>query len=419
MKLALLGGEPVGGELLSKPFPRYPIFTDDEIKAVVEVVKRGQLCAMFGGNKVPEFERKFAEYHEIKQAVAVSSGTAALQAAVTAAEIGPGDEVIVPAYTFWTTATCILTRNAIPIFADIDPQTLTIDPEKIRGKITARTKAIIPVHLNGHPAHMDEIMRIAREHSLIVIEDCAQAHGARYKGRLVGTIGNMGAFSFDQKKNLPTGEGGMLITDDDELAKNARRFRQYGQSENSHLAVLLGGMYRMTHLEAAIGIEQLKKLDENNDIRIENAEYLSQELEGLPGIKVPYINDGVKHVYYNYSPAFIEKEMGISRKKFIQAVQAEGVPLTKGVYTEPLYNHPLFRRQLVHKVGCPFYCPFYKIPERQRNSMYKDELCPVAEEIIYKTNLELKIHPPRTKEHMKIIAGAFRKVIESVDQLKQ
>ncbi len=415
MKLALLGGKPLN----KKPFPKYPVFTADEIKAVVAVIKKGELSSQERGEECEKFEREFARYHQTEEAIVVNSGMAALQAALAAIQIGPGDEVIVPPYTFWATATSVLTCNAIPIFADIDPLTLTINPGEIRKKINARTRAIIPVHLNGHPANMDEIMAIAKEHGLVIIEDCAQAHGARYKGRLVGTIGHMGAFSFNQKKNLSTGEGGMLLTDDEKFAKNARSFRSHGISENLPIAVSLGGMYRMTELEAAIGIVQLRKLDENNDIRTENADYLSQQLEELPGIEAPYVGDTVKHVYYNYSPTFVEQEMGIPRNKFIQAVQAEGVPLTEGVYPEPIYNYPLFRRQLVHRVGCPFSCPFYKIPERRKDSMYEDEHCPVAEERIYRTNLELKIHPPRTEEHMQIIVGAFRKVIENLEQLKR
>lgn len=422
MKLALLGGKPVCEGTFSK-YPDYKYadynmtFTDEEVEAVVETVKGGYLCTDRGGIKVPEFEEKFADYHQIKEAVAVGSGTAALFIAVAATEIGPGDEVIVPAYTFIATAICALMRNAIPIFVDIDPRTLTIDPEKIEGKVTPRTKAIIPVHLNGHPAHMDEIMAIAKEHNLIVIEDCAQAHGAKYKGRLVGTIGDIGAFSFQQKKNLTTGDGGMLITNNEEFAQKARSFRSFGYSENYSLVTALGGMHRMTELEAAIGIVQLKKLDHSNDIRIENAEYLSGQLKDILGIRIPYLFNEVKHVYYNYSPAFIEEEVGISREKFVQAVQAEGVLIDTG-YDEPLYNYPLFRKQSVYEVGCPFTCPFYKIPEDEKKHLYAKEFCPNTEERIYRINLELKIHPPRTREDMKIIVEAFKKVIENVDQLK-
>jgi len=415
MKLALLGGKPVCTDIFSKYGDYNMTFTDEEVKAATEVVKDGYLCADRGGIKVPEFEEKFADYHQTKKAVAVASGTAALFIAVAAAGIGPGDEVIVPAYTFISTAICALMRNAIPVFVDIDPKTLTIDPEKIEEKVTSRTRAIIPVHLNGHPAHMNEIMAIAKKHNLILIEDCAQAHGAKYRGRLVGTIGDMGVFSFQQKKNLTTGDGGMLITNNEELAKKACSFRSFGYSEDG--ITVLGGMHRMTELEAAIGIVQLRKLDYSNTVRLENAEYLSYQLKDLPGIRKPYVSNEVKHVYYNYCPAFIEEEVGISREKFIQAVRAEGVPLTTG-YDEPLYNYPLFRKQSVYRVGCPFVCSFYKVDEDKKKHLYENEFCPNTEERIYRTNLELKVHPLRTREDMKIVIEAFKKVIGNVDQLK-
>jgi perosamine synthetase len=265
--LALLGGKPVRTE----PFPDYPVIGAEEKLAVMEVLDSGRLSTFsasrqgfLGGQKIQAFEAAFAEYHGTAHAIAVNSATSGLHAAVAACEIGPGDEVIVPPYTFTATATAVLHHNAIPVFADIDPVTFCLDAARVEAAVTPRTKAIIPVHLLGHPADMDAIMAVAQRHGLKVIEDCAQAPGARYKGRLVGTMGDCGVFSFQETKNMATGEGGMVITNDDAIAERARMVRNHGEAvvageARRYLTSTIGWNYRMTEIEAAIGLVQLGK----------------------------------------------------------------------------------------------------------------------------------------------------------------
>jgi len=417
-KLALLGGKPVRTE----PFPPYPIITDREINAVNEVLKSRQLStfhsSFIGGKKVREFENNFAAYHAAKHGIAVNSGASALHVCVAAANIGPGDEVIVPPFTFTATATCVLMSNAIPVFADVDPETYNIDPKKIEEAITPRTKAIIPVHLLGNPANMDAIMKIANEYNLTVIEDCAQAPGAKYKNRLVGTMGNLSIFSFQETKNIMTGEGGMILTNDSQLAERCSMVRNHGEEivfdkPRTYLSNMLGYNYRMTEMEAAIGVEQLKKLDEINDVRIRNSEFLIKKLSNLVCLKPQKLLPEAKHVYHIFGMTLDEKEIGIPRSKFIEAVCAEGVQITTG-YPIPLYENPLFKEKIVHgDKGCPFTCKFYK-----GKVNYDTGICPEAEKLCKNSIWTGLIRPPATTEDMQDIADAIEKVVDNAGQLK-
>lgn len=267
-KLALLGGSRVR----EKPFPQYPLIGEEEKRAVLEVLKSGNLstfsastAGFMGGKKIQEFERNFADYFGAKHAIAVNSATAALHCALASIGCGPGDEVIVPPYTFTATATSVLMHNSIPIFSDVDPKTFCLDPKLLEEKINTKTKAILPVHLLGHPADMEMIMEIARKNDLTVIEDNAQSPGAKIDGRYAGTIGDLGIFSFQETKNIAVGEGGMIISDNDELAQRCRMVRNHGEviiqgKKREYLSNIIGWNYRMTELEAAIGIEQFKKV---------------------------------------------------------------------------------------------------------------------------------------------------------------
>lgn len=405
-KLAINGGEPVR----TKPFPRYPTLGEEEVQAAIEVINSHNLCSqMAEDGQVEKFEEEFAEYLGAKFAVATSCGTTALHTALAAAGVGVGDEVIVPAYTFFSTATSVLMQNAIPVFADIEPETLGLDPESVRRRITPRTKAVIPVHMNGYPMDMEGLTKVAEEHNLIVIEDCSHAHGAEYKGRKVGTIGHINIFSFQQKKNLSLGEGGIVVTDDEELAERARAFRSFGR-------VPLAYNYRMTELHAAIGRVRLAKLDRENEQRIRNAEYLHRELEGLPGIRPQRPREGTKAVYYNYVVKYYEEELGVPRDRFVAAIEAEGIPIPQ-IY-KPVYRHHTFQIKDAYGKGCPFTCPYYTPPPHER-PRYEDGICPVAEEYCDKRNIEIKIHPPADVEDMADIVAAFRKVIENVDELRE
>lgn len=417
-KLAIFGGK----QVREKSFPSYPIITEDEIKVVNDVIKSGKLSTFHssfsGGEKVREFENKFAEYHGVKHGIALNSCTAALHVAVAAADVGPGDEVIVPPYTFTSTATSVLMHNAIPIFVDVDPETYNLDPKKIEEKITPRTKAIIPVHLLGNPAEMDSIMEIANENNLIVIEDCAQSPGAMYKKKLMGTIGQLGAFSFQETKNMMTGEGGMIITNDSNLADRCQMVRNHGEAfyynkPRSYLSNILGWNYRMTEIEAAIGIEQLKKLDKLNDIRIKNSKFLIKKLSKTSCLKPQKITPGSKHVYHIFGMTFNEDEIGISRNRFVEAIRAEGIQLTTG-YPRPLYENPLFKEKIVYgNKGCPFTCHLY-----DGKAEYKTGMCPEAEKLCDNAIWTNLIRPMATLEDMQDIVDAIEKVVNNADQLK-
>ena len=402
-ELALLGGAPVR----TRPFPGYPVLGEEEIAAATEVIRAGNLCAQMG-YQVEAFESEFAAYCGARFGVATSNGTTALHTALAACGVGVGDEVIVPPYTFLSTATSVVMQNAIPVFADVEPDTLGLDPDEVRAKITPRTKAVIVVHMNGYPADMDGLMAVAEEHGLTVIEDCSHAHGAEYRACKVGTIGHLGAFSFQQKKNLSLGEGGIVITNDKELASKARAFHNFGQ-------LPLAYNFRMTELYGAIGRVRLRRLDELNAARIQNARYLDRELAGLPGLAPQMVRPGTKAVYYNYVIRYAEEELGIGRDRLVEAVRAEGIPLPLIYY--PLYRHRTFHDLDAYGHGCPFSCPFYDVPDDER-PRYRDGMCPVAEDACDRWNIDLKVHPPATVEDMADVVAAFQKVVAHVGEVK-
>lgn len=418
---ALLGGKPVR----TRPFPAYPVIGDEEKRAVMEVLDSGQLSTFsasrqgfLGGRKIQAFEAAFASYHGVSHAIAVNSATSGLHAAVAACEIGPGDEVLVPPYTFTATATAVLHHNAIPVFVDVDPVTFCMDPDRIEAAITPRTKAIIPVHLLGHPADMDRILDIARRHGLKVIEDCAQAPGARDKGRLVGTMGDCGVFSFQETKNLATGEGGMVITNDPDLAERVRMIRNHGEAvvageARKYLTSTIGWNYRMTEIEAAIGIVQLGKLNRLNQGRRDLAAYLLDRLPRHAGLVYPVEAAHAHHVYHVFGMTYDEAAVGLPRARFSEALVAEGIPVGLG-YPRPLYHNPLFQERLAYgKQGCPFTCHLY-----QGAVSYAKGLCPVAEDLCARTALwTFVVRPPATETDMQDIVDGFEKVLENVPAL--
>jgi dTDP-4-amino-4,6-dideoxygalactose transaminase len=315
-----------------------PLIGNEEIEAVKEVLLSGNYVS---GKKVREFEEKFAGYYGVKYAVAVNSGTAALHVALTVLGVGFGDEVIVPPLTFFSTVSAVLHQYGVPVFADIDPASYCIDPADVEKKITKKTKAIIPVHLYGNSAQMDEIIKIARRHQLKIIEDCAQAHGTEYKGQKVGSIGDIGAFSFFATKHMTTGEGGMLITNNKEWAEKARMIRSHGMSDRDHHDYL-GYNYRMNEIAAAMGIEQLKKLDHFNDKRIENSLYLIGELEKkkIPWLKTPLLEKHIKHTFF-WCPILVnEEKLGMTTGELRKYLRDSGIE-TRHRYWEPLYKQKI------------------------------------------------------------------------------
>ena len=351
-----------------------PIIGEEEIENVVEVLKSGMIAQ---GPKVMEFEEKFANWIGAKYGIATNSGTSALHVALLACGIGEGDEVITTPFTFIASGNAIVYTGATPVFADIDLDTYTIDPDKIEDLITDKTKAILPVQLYGQAADMDKIREIAEKHDLKIIEDAAQAHGAEYNGEKVGTLGDIACFSFYPTKNMTTSEGGMITTNDEELAKKAQMFRAHGASERYHHDEI-GYNFRMTDIAAAIGLAQLKVIDEFNDKRISNADYLNEQLKDVEGIVTPKSPDNYKHVYHQYT---IRVEKG-NRDDWVEFLTNKGIG-TGIHYPIPLYNQPIYK-----KLGIEGDCP---LAEKAADNV-----------------ISLPVHPSLTKEDLDLVVDAVK-----------
>jgi len=313
-----------------------PLVDEEEVEAVRQVLLSGRYVS---GQLVREFEESFARYIGVEHAVAVNSGTAALHAALNAIDIGPGDEVIVPAMTFFATATAVIHQGGVPIFCDISLDNFCMDPADFERSITERTKAVIPVHFFGHAAEMDAINSIARSHDLAVVEDSAQAHGTEYRGRKVGSLGDLSAWSFFATKHMTTGEGGAITTNNSQWAEKMRLFRGHGLSgRNDH--VMLGYNYRMTEISAAIANIQLRKLDGFNDARISNTEHLVERLSDIPWLTLPNVPAHVKHTYFWCHVMINEDILGMSTQELIAKLREMGVEV-RNRYKEPLYRQPM------------------------------------------------------------------------------
>ncbi len=349
-----------------------PVTTNEELKAIEDVLKSGMLAQ---GKVVGEFENKFSDYIGVKNSIAVSNGTVALDIALKALGIKEGDEVITTPFTFIATANAILYQKAKPVFADIDERTFNINPDEILNKVTEKTKAIIGVHLFGHPFDVKAIREICEDNKLLLVEDCAQAHGAEYRGKKVGSFGT-GCFSFYPTKNITTGEGDIITTNNDQVTESCRLLRNHGQS-SKYFHTVLGYNYRMTDIQAAIGIVQLKRLEEFNAKRIQNADYLNRNIK-IDGIIAPRKEKNVKHVYHQYVVT-IDRE-SIDREKFIKYLTANDIGCAVH------YPIPVFKQPLYQELG------------------YTDEnvKCPVAGELA-NTVLSLPVHPAITEEDLKYI----------------
>ena len=355
-----------------------PLLSEEEIDAVADVLRSGLIAE---GERVLEFETKFAEYIGVEHAIAVNSGTSALHAALLANGIGAGDEVITSSFSFIATANSILFTGAKPVFADIESDTFNIDTECIIDKITPKTKALMPVHLYGHPAEMKKIMEIAHEHNLIAIEDACQAHGATYGGKKVGSFGT-GAFSFYPTKNMTTSEGGMITTNDSKVAERARMIRSHG-SKQRYLHEMVGYNLRMTDVSAAIGLVQLGKLDNFTAMRQRNAKILSDGLGNIDGITIPVMRGGCSHVFHQYT---IRAE---KRDELAVMLNNNGIG-TGTYYPIPIHKQPLYR-----DLG------------------YNDNL-PECETAAGEA-LSLPVHPGVSNDDLKMIIEGVKKVVEAND----
>lgn len=338
-KLAIHGGDPVRGE----SFPSWPEFGQAEEERLLASLRSG-IWGKVQGSEVSRFEKRFAEYHQCKHGIGVVNGTVAIRIALMALGIESGDEVIVPPFTFVATASAVIEANATPVFVDIELETSNIEPKAIEAAITPRTKAIIVVHLGGLACKMDTIMDLAKRHGLAVIEDACHAHGAEYKGRRLGSIGDMGVFSFQSTKNVNAGEGGIIVTNDDELAQRCWSIHNCGRVPGGkwYEHHCIGGNYRLGEFQGAVLNAQWDRFEDQAQTRERNGLYLDEQLAGLDGI-TPQARtaDCTRHAYHLYSLLVDPDVLGFSRETFIEAMAAEGVPLM-AAYPIPLYREPLF-----------------------------------------------------------------------------
>ena len=427
-KLALDGG----GKAIPDALPGWPQFTEETIAAAMKPLRecapnywtgrKGKLKDGKVGSYGMEYEEKFAAWEGSRFAVSSATGTAALHIALAGFGIGPGDEVIVPSYTFIASSMCVPQIGAIPVFADVTPDNHTIDAGDIEKRVTDRTKAVIPVHLYGCVADMDEIMAVARKHDLIVIEDCAEAHGATYKGRKVGTIGHAGAFSFCQSKHWTTGgEGGMTVTDNEDAAWIMRSFRDHGYDVAKRMSLLeleaalpyihrrVGWNYRMTEMQSCIGISELARFEDcNRPRRVRNHRILVEELKGVPGIaKVDYESDDRECVFFVFPIILDMTALTCDIKQFTKALGAEGCPCGPVLWPQS-YKEEVFRDHVgLGSARFPFESKEYTNPE---SANYKDVNLPHAAAYEKNTFFTL-IHPMLEEAQMHLIAGAIKKVL--------
>ena len=436
--LALLGGAPIR----SAPFTIEPMVDEDEEALVLQAVRERNFSRyigssapdietnlrltsveaeaiddawhFLGGPNVRRFAAEFARDFDVPYAVPVNAATVGLGVALAAAGVEPGDEVIVPAISYTATATAVLLFNAIPVFADVDPETFCLDPVLVEAAITPRTRALMPVHLVGNLADMDALSAIAEQHGLKIIEDAAQAIGASWRGARAGTIGDAGVFSLQQSKNIMTGEGGMIVTHDAEIARRARLLINHGEVvfDESHapadLSNALGFNFRMPELCAALGRAQLRKLPAVNAWRERNAALLRRGLAGIPGLTLApdqrARDNAVAPVPHLFVALYDEAAMGCPREIFVAALRAEGVPVGTG-YVRPMYENPLFlQRTAFGRSGCPWSCRSEPAP------VYEKGMCEVAERLLSEEFLWFyHIAYSSTEADMDDVSAAVRK----------
>ncbi|MCZ7573670.1 MAG: DegT/DnrJ/EryC1/StrS family aminotransferase [Ardenticatenaceae bacterium] len=418
--LALLGG---ARTVTVENKERWPLIGDEDVAAVTRLLRQGEISITAGTGIIRELEQAFAGYLGVRHALAQCNGTSCLHAALFAVGVGYGDEVIVPTYTWPSTASTVLLCNAIPVFCDVDPRTFTADPADVGRRITPATKAIAVVHLWGHPAEMDEIMAIAGRHGLAVVEDCSHAHGATYKGHPVGSIGDVGCFSLQASKALPGGEAGLAVTNNPDLFDRMLTLSHYGgRIEKDSLTgqytqfafTGFGPKYRVHPLAAAVAREQLRHLDERIEARRQNLEYLTAGLAGIPGLTPP---DTAPHVtrggWYGYRLLYDQEQMGgVPKERFMAALQAEGVEVDTERYRllhfEPLYQGPEVAGE----------CPYPPPEVRATMRTYDEGDLPVAEAIHPRLmSLPTFTYQPCWDLLDQYIA-AFRKVAAGVEQLR-
>lgn len=411
-KLAILGGP----QAVTSTIPSYISIGQEEIGAANRVLKNGVLSAFhgswsdkfYGGPEVQRLEEAWSKYFDVRFSVSMNSATSGLISAVGAIGIGPGDEVIVSPFTMSASASCVRVWGGTPVFADVDENLFTLDPKQIKKQITSRTKAIIIVQLAGQAADMDEILSLAKEHKLFVIEDAAQSPGARYGSKWVGAISDIGIFSLNCHKTIQCGEGGVCVTSNEDLAKKMQLIRNHGEAVVKDMDFrnqpekIIGFNFRLGEIEAAIATEQLKKLDGLNKSRQNIAKKLNQRLSGLEGLIIPKVGENRSHVYYTYMMKLKAIEPGITRHTIVKALEAEGVECHEG------YSSPLYLQQLYQDTW-----------EGKGKQNYSNGACPVTEklyekELFFHTYLYADLEPMLDE-----ICHAFEKVWANLPALSK
>jgi len=421
-KLAIFGGN----KTIPTPFKLYNSLGKEEVSAAKEVVESGVLSKylgcwdsdFFGGPKVQEFERQCESYFGVKHAITVNSWTSGLVAAIGAVGIEPGDEIIVTPWTMSASATAILHWNAIPVFADIDPETFNLDPVSVEANITPYTKAILVVDIFGQSADMDKLMAIAAKYNLKVISDTAQAPGALYKEKYAGTLAHVGGYSLNYHKHIHTGEGGVIVTDDDDIAERLQLIRNHaevvvGDKGVNNLSNMIGHNFRLGEIECAIGIEQLKKLSGLVSSRQNIAARLTEGLKGLRGLQTPVVQSGNTHVYYIYPLLLDLNELGLNSRKIIHAaLQAEGVNVSDRY--QNIHLLPLYQQKLAYGTkGFPWTSDIC-----HRDVDYSKGVCPVAEEMNDSTYMGIGMCVYELKnDDIDLIITAFQKVWANLNSL--
>jgi perosamine synthetase len=424
-QLAINGGAPVR----TRPWLDNFTIGEEEKRAACKVLDSGYLSlfegshtpdkpfSFWGGPRVQQLEREWCEYYGVRYAVSMNSATSGLYAAIGALGLGYGDEVIVSPYTMSACAACCLVYGAIPIFADVQLSTGSLDPASIEARITERTKAIVVVHQFGIPADIAPIMALARRHGLKIIEDCAQAHGAKYRGSYVGTFGDIGVFSLNVNKTIQTGEGAVCVTNDEDIRYRLALIRNHGEAVvgpagYQDITNIVGFNFRLTEIAAAMASEQLKKLDRLNEVRVGYVSYLSEALSRHDFLAPPpaCVHGGgcssCYSTYYIYPLRYLPETLGVKREEFVRAVNAEGIAFYQG-YTRPLYLQPVYQRKLAFKHGYPWSAP----ENRNIQTNYHQGACPNAETLYFEQMvLNEHVRPPHTRSDIADIIRAVEKV---------
>ncbi len=404
----------------TKPFPPYNPIGPEEAEAARRVVAGGILSDFIarggdhfcGGPQVREFESRWADFHGVKHAVSFNSATSGLIAALGALEVLPGDEILVIGYSMCISATVPLFYDAIPVFVDIEPDYYGMDPAHIEAHITPRTRVILPVDLFGQSVDMDRINTIARKHGLKVLNDASHVPGCRYREGFAGTYGHIGVFSLNQHKIIHCGEGGVAVTDDDDLALRLQLIRNHAEAVVSDMAYgnltnMLGTNTRMGEVEAAIAIEQLRKLPRLLEQRIRLSTYLTKRLSRLEYLTPPAVRPSSEHVYYLYPIRYHAEATGISRARFVRNLRTLGIPIHKFAegYIRPLYLEPIFQHRDALKNGYP-----YKLRPESERPHYSEGLCPVQERL-YRDEMIITAYnyPPLEISDMEDVVKAFER----------